>query len=123
MFDKIKYGKIFFKNVFNQKRFVWKNMRYQSTKPSESKTSIHKEISNVKVTPLNEEAIKEICPAPRIMPMILPKDPVVLSFEEVPGPRSLKYLASFRQYISDIGTQITAGLLTIGLNAGEYNYF
>ncbi|XP_045537048.1 probable cytochrome P450 301a1, mitochondrial [Papilio machaon] len=98
--------------------FIWENTRFQSTKPLES--NVQKEISAVRVTPLSDEAIKDVCPAPRSMPMILPKDPVVLSFEDVPGPRSLKYLANFRQYISDIGTQITAGFLTIGLNAGAY---
>ncbi|KPJ20239.1 putative cytochrome P450 301a1, mitochondrial [Papilio machaon] len=115
----MKYGKIYLKNVSIQKRlFIWENTRFQSTKPLES--NVQKEISAVRVTPLSDEAIKDVCPAPRSMPMILPKDPVVLSFEDVPGPRSLKYLANFRQYISDIGTQITAGFLTIGLNAGAY---
>ncbi|XP_050344607.1 probable cytochrome P450 301a1, mitochondrial [Nymphalis io] len=56
---------------------------------------------------------------PRIVPMVLnTKEPIVLPFDEVPGPKSLKYLSICRNYITEIGTQITAGFLTFGLNIG-----
>lgn len=63
------------------------------------------------------EAIREIMfTAPRVVPMVLTKDPVVLSFDDMPGPKTLKYLSSARHYLSQIGTQLTAGALTLGLN-------
>nr|ARA91648.1 cytochrome P450 monooxygenase [Pieris rapae] len=62
----------------------------------------------------------DIFPAPRVVPMVLSKDPVVLPFDDVPGPKSLKYLSNIRHYISEIGTQLTATLLTTGLNISSY---
>lgn len=68
------------------------------------------------LSPTNKSAAG-IFPAPRVVPMVLSnKDPVVLSFDDVPGPKSLKYLSNVRHYISEIGTQFTATLLTAGLN-------
>ncbi|CAK1543187.1 unnamed protein product [Leptosia nina] len=62
-----------------------------------------------------------VFPVPKIVPMVLSnKDPIVLSFDDVPGPKSLKYLSSVRYYISEIGTQFTAALLTFGLNISSY---
>ncbi|XP_038212866.1 probable cytochrome P450 301a1, mitochondrial [Zerene cesonia] len=64
---------------------------------------------------------KEIFAAPRVVPMVLSdKDPIVLSFDEVPGPKALKYLSTVRYYLSEIGTQVTAGILTFGLNIRSY---
>lgn len=72
------------------------------------------------VSPPNNPIVGEIFPTARVVPMVLTnKEPVVLSFDDVPGPKSLKYLSNARSYLSEIGTQITAGLLTIGLNIGK----
>nr|QZP43541.1 cytochrome P450 monooxygenase CYP339A1 [Ephestia elutella] len=73
------------------------------------------------VSTSNERLLGEIFPAAKVVPMMLTnKEPVVLSFDEIPGPKSLKYFANFRQYLSEIGTQITASTLTLGLNIGSY---
>lgn len=48
------------------------------------------------------------------------KDLPVLPFDEVPGPKSLKFLSNFRHYFSSIGTQVMANILTFGLNVGGY---
>lgn len=64
--------------------------------------------------------IGEMFPTSRVVPMVLSnKEPVVLSFDSVPGPKSLKYLSGFRSYLSEIGTQLTAGILTLGLNLSK----
>ncbi|CAH2983054.1 unnamed protein product [Chilo suppressalis] len=70
----------------------------------------------------DKEVLNEIFPAPKVVPMVLTtnKEPVVLSFDDVPGPKTLKYLSSIRQYLSDIGTQITASMLTVGLDIGTF---
>ncbi|VVC91846.1 unnamed protein product [Leptidea sinapis] len=60
-------------------------------------------------------------PTQRVVPMILnKKEPIVLPFDDVPGPKSLKYLSIARYYLSQIGTQITTRLITFGLNVGTY---
>ncbi|XP_047028556.1 probable cytochrome P450 301a1, mitochondrial [Helicoverpa zea] len=65
--------------------------------------------------------MNEIFPATRVMPMVLTnKEPIVLSFDDVPGPRALKYISNFRHYLSEIGTQLTVGVLTIALNMSTY---
>lgn len=67
---------------------------------------------------------KEILPTAttRTVPMMVPnRDNVVLSFDEIPGPKSLKHFASIRSYLSEFGTQITASVLTLGLNIGKYS--
>nr|ASX93991.1 cytochrome P450 CYP339A1 [Zygaena filipendulae] len=65
--------------------------------------------------------MSEIFPTARVVPMVVTnKEPVVLSFDDVPGPKSLKYLSTIRQYLSEIGTQVTAGILTFSLNVGAY---
>lgn len=67
-----------------------------------------------------EPIISEIFPSPRVMPMMLTnKDAIVLSFDDVPGPRALKYISNFRQYLSEMGTQLTVGALTLALNVGK----
>ncbi|XP_060804266.1 probable cytochrome P450 301a1, mitochondrial [Amyelois transitella] len=91
------------------------NAKVQQEHQDESKSQA--EISSS----ANERLFGEIFPAAKVVPMVLTnKDPVVLSFDEVPGPKSLKYFASFRNYLSEIGTQITASALTIGLNIGSF---
>ncbi|CAB3255845.1 unnamed protein product [Arctia plantaginis] len=63
----------------------------------------------------------EIFPTAKVVPMVLTnKEPVILSFDDVPGPKALKHLARFRQYLSEVGTQLTAGFITVGLNVGTY---
>ncbi|CAH2090474.1 unnamed protein product [Euphydryas editha] len=75
-----------------------------------------KESSIDEVTP-EINGIRDVSPVPRIVPMVLNvKEPIVLPFDEVPGPKSLKYLSIFRNYITEFGTQLTAGLLIFGLN-------
>ncbi|XP_068631678.1 probable cytochrome P450 301a1, mitochondrial [Battus philenor] len=124
MLGKIKYGKIGLKNISICNRlFELKNIRLQTTKPCEANiTHIQKVENSDVVTASNNEIIQDVLSPLRIAPIILNKDPVVLPFDEVPGPKSLKYLANFRQYISDVGVQITAGMLTIGVNAGSLWY-
>ncbi|KAJ8720313.1 hypothetical protein PYW07_012356 [Mythimna separata] len=53
-------------------------------------------------------------------PIVQNKELVVLSFDEVPGPKAFKYISNFRQYISELGTQLTVGMLTVALNVGSY---
>lgn len=48
------------------------------------------------------------------------KDLPVLSFDDVPGPKSLKFLSNFRHYFSGIGTQIMANVLTFSLGIGKF---
>ncbi|XP_075976744.1 putative cytochrome P450 301a1, mitochondrial isoform X2 [Anticarsia gemmatalis] len=77
----------------------------------------------VAVTMTNKDSIitREVLPAARVVPFVLSnKEPVVLPFDDVPGPKSLKYISTCRKYISDFGTQLTAGALTLGLNIGTY---
>lgn len=43
-----------------------------------------------------------------------------LSFDEVPGPAVLKYIAQAWSYIPVVGTQLTACAMILALNAGTY---
>lgn len=71
-------------------------------------------------SPSTNRIVGHIFPTARVVPMVISnKEPVILSFDDVPGPKSLKYLSSARGYLSAIGTQITAGILTVGLNIGK----
>lgn len=97
----------------------WKTVQMQTAKPLEiSNETVHqpqskKGSSIEKVTP---ETIRNVSHVPRIVPMVLNvKEPIVLPFDEVPGPKSLKYLSIFRKYITEFGTQLTASFLTFGL--------
>ncbi|KAG6442478.1 hypothetical protein O3G_MSEX002354 [Manduca sexta] len=86
---------------------------------------VEKELKEVTNTPIASSGANkipgELFPAARVVPMVLTnKEPVVLSFDDVPGPKSLKYLSSFRHYLSQLGTQFTASVLTIGLNLSTY---
>ncbi|CAG4946033.1 unnamed protein product [Parnassius apollo] len=90
-------------------------MEVKTTNQTEDENSVHV------VTHKSEALISDMFPASRIVPMVLStKEPVVLSFDDVPGPKSLKYMSTFRQYISEIGTQIIASTLIAGLNVGTY---
>lgn len=67
-----------------------------------------------------EPIMTEMYPKTRVTPMGQNKDLILLSFDDVPGPRAFKYVANFRQYISELGTQLTVGMLTVALNVGTY---
>ncbi|XP_026752510.2 probable cytochrome P450 301a1, mitochondrial [Galleria mellonella] len=111
--------KVSFSFTSNQQR--WYNVekpRLQNIKPQDA---IQKETRTIDAPASNEHLLGEIFPAARIVPMVLTnKEPVVLSFDEVPGPKSLKYISKVRSYMSEIGTQLTASILTFGLNIGAY---
>ncbi|XP_046968055.1 probable cytochrome P450 301a1, mitochondrial [Vanessa cardui] len=98
-------------------------IKMQTVKPLEmDNDTVKSETKNETLdeqTPVNSGLSNVSSDLPRIVPMVLnTKEPIVLPFDEVPGPRSLKYLSIFRNYITEIGTQVTAGLLTFGLNVG-----
>ncbi|KAI5646180.1 cytochrome p450 domain-containing protein [Phthorimaea operculella] len=57
---------------------------------------------------------------PNSLSMVMAREPIVLPFDEVPGPSSLKLLARARHYVGQTGTQLTAGALTLGINLGAY---
>ncbi|XP_073946310.1 probable cytochrome P450 301a1, mitochondrial isoform X3 [Choristoneura fumiferana] len=89
------------------------SVRMQTLKAQEIPSKLgHSDIG----TSANETIGEMMFTAPRVMPMVLTKEPVVLSFDDMPGPKTLKYLSSARHYLSQIGTQLTAGALTLGLN-------
>ncbi|XP_059062923.1 probable cytochrome P450 301a1, mitochondrial isoform X2 [Achroia grisella] len=101
-----------------QRYYSIERARLQNTK---SQDVMQKEPSSIGVSASNERLLGEIYPAAKVVPMVLTnKEPVVLSFDEVPGPKSLKYISSIRAYLSEIGTQLTASVLTMGLNIGAY---
>ncbi|XP_023945672.2 probable cytochrome P450 301a1, mitochondrial [Bicyclus anynana] len=92
---------------------VWKNTRMQSSGQMSNAQAISK-----------EQAVAEnecdIYSPPRVVPMVLhDREVIVLPFDEVPGPKSLKYLSTLRNYLTEIGTQVTASFLTFGLNIGS----
>lgn len=88
--------------------------KFQTAKPLEDKNEANVAKSH-EIAPPNDTMPEEIYT--RVVPMILnEKEPIILSFDDVPGPKSLKYLSIVRQYFSEIGTQVTAGLITLGLN-------
>lgn len=92
----------------------------QSAIPQQlSKDDLKQEHSPIGALPVENKNTNEIFPTARVIPMMLTnKESVVLPFDDVPGPKSLKYLSTVRQYLSDIGTQLTAGILTFGVNIG-----
>lgn len=79
-----------------------------------------REDSKSDTCPLDPPIIGQIFPTTRVVPMVLTKEPVVLPFDDVPGPKSLKLFGLTRYYLSEIGTQLTANLLTFGFNFGEF---
>ncbi|NP_001121192.1 cytochrome P450 CYP339A1 [Bombyx mori] len=94
----------------------------QSAIPQQlSKDDLKQEHSPIGALPVENKNTNEIFPTARVIPMMLTnKESVVLPFDDVPGPKSLKYLSTVRQYLSDIGTQLTAGILTFGVNIGTF---
>ncbi|KAJ2951652.1 hypothetical protein O0L34_g13810 [Tuta absoluta] len=52
--------------------------------------------------------------------MVMSRESMVLPFDDVPGPSSLKLLSRARNYVGQTGTQLTAGALTLGINVGAY---
>lgn len=82
--------------------------------------NIHKTNSNFAGVATKEPIMTEMFPTSRVMPLMLNKEPIVLPFDEVPGPKVFKYISNFRQYISEVGTQLTVGLVTLALNVGMY---
>lgn len=92
----------------------------QPSKPQENNLNIQPKIGpdSLRVDD-KDPVIREIYSTARVMPMMLTnKEPIVLPFDDVPGPRVLKYISSFRQYLSEMGTQLTVGALTLALNIG-----
>lgn len=114
------------KKIFNcgNKYLNWQAIRKQNAKPLEVNSDIdspsQSKSSNIGVGVTSDNKEVNVYPTvTRVVPMLLrDKDPIVLPFDEVPGPKSLKYLSVFRNYISEIGTQMTANFLTFGLNIG-----
>lgn len=90
------------------------NIKIMSTAQAPSKDIL----TSAGIAPVENEI--DITPAPQVVPMVSNnKDTIVLPFDEVPGPKSLKYLSTWRNYLTEIGTQITAGFLTFSLNIGK----
>ncbi|XP_026730914.1 probable cytochrome P450 301a1, mitochondrial isoform X2 [Trichoplusia ni] len=94
----------------------------QTSKPQENDLNIQQKARPTSLRMDDKDpVIREIYSAARVMPMMLTnKEPIVLPFDDVPGPRVLKYISSFRQYLSEMGTQLTVGALTVALNIGTY---
>ncbi|XP_032518323.2 1,25-dihydroxyvitamin D(3) 24-hydroxylase, mitochondrial-like [Danaus plexippus] len=109
-------------NLFsNGNRFhLWSAIQMQTSKSIELNTNaLQKKVLSEEIAPTSNIITSDICSSSRVVPMVLSKkENIVLPFDDVPGPKSLKYLAMFRNYLSEIGTQITAGFLTFTVNAG-----
>ncbi|XP_045773848.1 probable cytochrome P450 301a1, mitochondrial [Maniola jurtina] len=104
---------------FETRFHAWKNTRMQSSlqsKPLEINTAqaTSKEQSTTEITSAENDS--DIFPTPRVVPVLRNRDSIVLPFDEVPGPKSLKYLSTLRNYLTEIGTQVTARFLIFGLN-------
>lgn len=108
--------------VYNQHRlFGLRNILRHSVRPQELDVDGQSKVKITSSVPsASDPVMGEIFPSARVVPMVLTnKEPLTLSFDDVPGPKSLKYLSSFRSYLSEVGTQLTAGALTLGLNVGK----
>ncbi|KAM3957810.1 cytochrome P450 CYP339A1 [Aphomia sociella] len=105
--------------TLNQQRWYYvERARLQNVKTQDA---MQKESNSMDVSTSNERLLGEIFPAARVVPMVFTnKETVVLPFDDVPGPKSLKYISNVRTYMSEIGTQITASILTVGLNISAY---
>lgn len=107
----------------NQKRYldriISQGLKTQDVSMQQPKPNTRSETTNI--TQKEPLIASEFFPASTIVPVVLSnKDPIVLSFDDVPGPKSLKYISSFRSYLSEVGTQLTASVLTVGLNVGKF---
>lgn len=108
-----------FRNSSYLRRYYgWSKVARMSAKPQEQE--ILKPDTCEGKYPVDAPIIGQIFPTTRVVPMVLTKDPVVLPFDDVPGPKSLKFFGIARYYLSEIGTQLTANLLTFGFNFGEF---
>lgn len=106
-----------FRNSSYLRRYYgWSKVARISAKPQEQ------EVPKSGPCPLEPPIIGQIFPTTRVIPMVLTKkEPIVLPFDDVPGPKSLKLLGTARSYLSEIGTQLTANILTFGFNFGKLN--
>ncbi|KAF9422991.1 hypothetical protein HW555_001534 [Spodoptera exigua] len=101
------------------------NIQNRCYEKADFKTSKSQEMDNTKASMssvgLSPKQIEMFPTAKVHVPIMLTnREPIVLPFDEVPGPKSLKYISNIRQYLSEIGTQITVGVLTMMLNVGTY---
>lgn len=110
----IPYTRLGLMNIQNR---CYEKVALKTTKSQEMENS-KASMQSIGLTPKQIEMF----PTAKVhIPMALTsREPIILPFDEVPGPKSLKYISSFRQYLSEIGTQITVGVLTMMLNVGKY---
>lgn len=108
---------------FNQNRYYKTTMTcFQNIKENQLESDqVKNTVTDVDMSTSCNQAVPQVYPKLRVVPMVLNnKDcAVVLPFDEVPGPKTLKYLSSIRHYLSEVGTQLTAGTLTFALNMGN----
>lgn len=102
-------------STYFRRYYGWSKVARMSAKPQEQEDPKPDTYKRALEPPI----IGHIFPTTRVVPMVLTKDPVILPFDDVPGPKSLKFLGIARYYLSEIGTQLTANLLTFGFNFGE----
>lgn len=118
------------RHIAGPRSLLYGSRRYETSVPlcqtakqinyENDKMNLKEDEVAVGMTTDTEQVVSQIFPTSRVVPVVISKkDPAVLSFDEVPGPKALKYLSSFRQYLSEVGTQITAGTLTLGINLGK----
>ncbi|XP_072931153.1 probable cytochrome P450 301a1, mitochondrial [Epargyreus clarus] len=120
MCSQLRYLQIKRNLVHYSRLLTWERIQMQTAKPVDIGSVNTTETASSDVAK-DENVIGDMFPPSRVVPMVLSnKEPVVLSFDSVPGPKSLKYLSGFRHYLSEIGTQLTAGILTLSLNVGTY---
>lgn len=110
---RVLYSARFNNSIYLRRYYGWSKVARMSAKPQEK-------VSKSDTCPLDPPIIGQIYPATRVVPMVLTKEPVVLPFDDVPGPKSLKFFGIARYYLSEIGTQLTANLLTFGFDFGEF---
>ncbi|XP_063625405.1 probable cytochrome P450 301a1, mitochondrial isoform X2 [Cydia splendana] len=109
--------------MFNlhQKKIYSSFVRMQSVKAQEMPNKL--DSREIQIDSANE-TVTDIYPAPRVVPMVVSRtterNTEVLSFDHVPGPKALKYFSNMRQYSFQIGTQLTAGLVTLAFNISNY---
>lgn len=108
---------------FNQIRLLTSLKSCLQLSKLDEMNSVKSKDESFAITTANDQITGEICPTTRVVPMLVnKKETTVLPFDEVPGPKTLKYISTLRQYLSEVGTQITGGILTLGLNFGKNTY-
>ncbi|XP_063385363.1 1,25-dihydroxyvitamin D(3) 24-hydroxylase, mitochondrial-like [Cydia fagiglandana] len=104
-----------------QKKIYSSFVRMQSVKAQEMPNKL--DSREIQIDSANE-TVTDIYPAPRVVPMVVSRNTErnteVLSFDQVPGPKALKYFSTMRQYTFQIGTQLTAGLVNLAFNISNY---